>query len=73
MTTVWTAHWYVSGEPIDGRKVQVPTLKARHTEGRVWEVESNADKSRVLQETFFLKPPWTTCKMMMTMMQTTPS
>ena len=32
-------------------------MKARHTDGRVWEVESNADKSRVFQETFFLKPP----------------
>ena len=54
---VWTAHWYMSGEPTDGRKVRVPTLKARHADGRAWEAESNADKSRVLQETFFLKPP----------------
>ena len=53
---VWTTHQYVSGEATDGRKVWVPTLKVRHADSRVWEVESNADKRRVFQEIFFLKP-----------------
>jgi len=54
---VWTTHQYMSGKPTDGGKVQVPTLKVIHADGRVWEVESNVEKSRVLQETFILKPP----------------
>src|SRR5882724_303329 len=45
--TVWTAHWYMSGESTDGGKVQVPTLKARHANGSPWDVESNVDKSKV--------------------------
>jgi len=64
--TVWTAHWYMSSKPTDGSKVWVPTLKVRHTDGRVWEVESNVDKSKVLQETFFLKPRTTHQVTMMT-------
>jgi len=65
--TVWTAHWYMSSKPTDGSKVWVPTLKVRHTDGRVWEVESNVDKSKVLQETFS-SIPQTMCQttMMMT-------
>jgi len=38
---VWTAHWYVSGEP---------------TDGGVWNAESNADKSKALSDAFFLRP-----------------
>jgi len=54
--TVWTAHKYVSGELTDGGKMRIPTLKAKQPNGCTWSTETNADKSRALQEAFFLEP-----------------
>jgi len=50
--TVCTAHKYLSREPNDGGKTQVPTLRVKQENGHVRTVETNTDKSRVLQDTF---------------------
>ena len=52
---VWTAHRYVSGDSTDGGRACIPTLKVHWCNQLTWEVESNADKSTLLQETFFLR------------------
>jgi len=31
--TVWTAHWYVSGDPTDSGKARVPTLRVKQMDG----------------------------------------
>ena len=54
--TVWVAHRYMSGEPTDGGKTRVPTLKVKQVNGQVQNVETNTDKSEVLKDTFFLGP-----------------
>jgi len=54
--TVWVTHRYVSGEPTDGRKTRVPTLKVKQANGWFCSMETNADKSEVLKDAFFLRP-----------------
>src|SRR5882672_10018104 len=54
--TVWTAHRYTSGDPMDGGKARVPTLKECLQNGTVVEAESNQDKSWVLCGVFFPRP-----------------
>ena len=54
--TVWVTHRYMSGEPTDSRKMRVPTLKVKQAIGWVQNVETNTDKSKVLKDTFFLRP-----------------
>ena len=54
--TVWTTHQYMSGEPTDGGRTRVPTLKVMQTDGGVWNAESNSDNSKALRDTFFLRP-----------------
>jgi len=54
--TVGTAHQYTSGDPMDGGKARVPTLKECLQNGTVVEAESNEDKSRVLCKVFFPRP-----------------
>jgi len=46
--TVWTAHWYVAGDPTDGGKACVPTLKVWQQDLMVLEAELNVDKSLAL-------------------------
>jgi len=53
--TVWTAHRYVSGDPTDGGRAHIPTLKVHQHNQLTCEAESNTDKSPLLQETFFLR------------------
>ena len=43
--TVWTAHRYVSGDPTDGGRAQVPTLKVQQHGQATHEAVSNQDKS----------------------------
>src|SRR5882672_12829982 len=44
--TIWTAHRYVSGEPSDGAKARVPTLKVEDGSGMVRAAISSDEKSR---------------------------
>ena len=46
----------MSGEPTDGGKMRIHTLKAKWPNSCTWSAETNADKSRALQEAFFLEP-----------------
>jgi len=46
--TVWTAHWYASGDPIDDGKVRVPTLKVKQADGSTQVAETNAEKGQML-------------------------
>jgi len=48
--TVWTAHWYASGDPTDGGKARVPTLRVKQTDGMVQVAEMNEEKGRLLQD-----------------------
>ena len=52
--TVWAVHRYVSGEPSDGGKTWVPTLKVREQSGLMSEVVSSEGKSKVFEKAFFL-------------------
>jgi len=54
--SVWVAHRYVSGEPTDGGKMRVPTLKVKQANRQLHNAETKADKSEVLKDTFFLGP-----------------
>ena len=54
--TIWTAHQYTSGDPMDGGQARIPPLRGGQTsDGADGErlAESNEDKSRVLHATFF--------------------
>jgi len=56
--SVWTVHCYASGDPSDGSKVCIPTLKAAQTmPGSALSqlAESNQEKSHLLQTTFLPK------------------
>jgi len=46
----------MSGELTDGGKMRIHTLKAKWPNSCTWSAETNADKSRALQEAFFLEP-----------------
>jgi len=52
--TVWSAHRYASGEPSDGGKTRVPTLKVREQSGLMSEVISSEGKSKLFEKAFFL-------------------
>jgi len=53
---VWTTHRYALGDPTDGGKARVPTLKEKQADGSVCNAVMNADKARVLKKVFFLRP-----------------
>jgi len=54
--SVWTAHRYVTGEPTDGGRTHMPTLRVMQADGSIQDVETNTDKSKMLCDTLFLKP-----------------
>ena len=41
---VWTAHQYVSGDPMDGSKARVPMLRVKQMDGTMQVAETNAEK-----------------------------
>jgi len=41
---------------MDSGKMRVPTLKVKQVNGQLCNAETNADKSEVLKDTFFLRP-----------------
>ena len=51
--SVWTAHRYAIGDPMDGGRAHIPTLKEQRQDRSIHEAETNKDKSRVLCEVFF--------------------
>ena len=51
--TVQMAHWYVSGDLMDGGKAHVLTLKVQQQDWSILEVVSNEDKSQALWDAFF--------------------
>jgi len=55
--SIWTAHRYALGDPTDGSKTRVPTLKlGRHEDGMTNEAVSNEDKDKTFAKTFFSSP-----------------
>ena len=56
--SVWTAHCYASGDPMDSGRARIPLLKGRLTNGVVGTMgmaEMNEDKSKMLCATYFLE------------------
>ena len=54
--SVWMEHHYTSGNPTDGRKAQIPTLKAAGLmpgDTSIQAVEMNEEKSRLFKTTSF--------------------
>src|SRR5882724_1767089 len=55
-SSVWTAHCYASGDPTDGGKAWIPTLKVRQAElgsTAAQVAEMNQEQSHLLWATFF--------------------
>jgi len=52
--TVWLAHKYASGEPSDGGRAHVLTLKLKQEDGTFRMAALNDDKSGMFASTFFL-------------------
>src|SRR5882724_3168478 len=55
---IWTAHHYALGDPLDGGKARIPTLKVRQTglgSTATQVAETNQEKSHMLLATFFPK------------------
>jgi len=46
----------MSGDPMDGSKDRVQTLKVKQADGSTQVAEKNAEKGQMLQDMFFLKP-----------------
>lgn len=55
--SIWTANKYVTGEPTDGSKSRVPTLKVKQRDGSIQEATTNEQKSAALSSAFFPPPP----------------
>ena len=53
---IWTAHKYAGNPPTDSGAARIPTLK-KQTNGRTEKVDTNEEKSKLLYETFFPRPP----------------
>jgi len=51
---VWTAHRYTLGEPLDGGRTWVTTLKVKEQSGTMSKVISSEGKSRLFEKAFFL-------------------
>jgi hypothetical protein len=54
---LWTANKYISSEPRDGGKTQVPSFRITNPDGTQNEATTNDEKSEILAKSFFPPPP----------------
>ena len=55
--SVWDANRFISAPGSDGGRTKIPALKEKVNGRIVWEVQDNAEKSRMLHAIFFKDPP----------------
>jgi len=55
--SVWDANRFISAPESDGGWTRIPALKEKVNGRTLWEVQDNAEKSRMLHATFFKDPP----------------
>ena len=56
LDNIWMAHMYPGSSPTDSGTARIPMLK-KQTNGQTENVDVNEEKSKLLYETFFLRPP----------------
>jgi len=54
---LWTTNRYISSEPRDGGKTQVPSLKRKNEDNMITVANTNQEKSTMIAESFFPLPP----------------